>query len=146
MEPIYMEGEFEPMTPDITPRAVEITPHDIITTVIDIEADYLTKLAAEAHDVAVAHGFIVDPEKDFGDICALLHSEVSESYEAWRKRGFESWKEEGGKPEGVASEFADLFIRLLHYCHVLNINLETEYRLKMAYNRTRSHRHGDKKS
>lgn len=46
------------------------------------------------------------------------------------------------KPEGVPSEFADTFIRLLHYSHVHGIDLQAEVDAKMAYNTTRPWRHG----
>src|ERR1700675_128719 len=57
---------------------------------------------------------------------ALLHSEVSEALDAWRKWGLddatryvalgdngEDIPRVNPKPEGVGSEFADIFIRLL---------------------------------
>lgn len=50
------------------------------------------------------------------------------------------------KPLGVASEAADIFIRLLDFCETWNIDLEDEYEKKMAYNRTRAVRHGGKKA
>ena len=48
------------------------------------------------------------------------------------------------KPEGVGSEFADILIRLLSSCDQYGIDLEAEYERKVAYNRTRSYRHGGK--
>lgn len=52
---------------------------------------------------------------------ALLHEEVSEAGHAWREWGLEDTTKGAGsatgraqaKPEGVGSEFADIFIRLL---------------------------------
>lgn len=43
---------------------------------------------------------------------------------------------------GVASEFADVLIRLLDECYRHDVDLEAEYERKMAYNRTRAYRHG----
>lgn len=107
---------------------------------------YLADLAAEAYEVAVSKGWEEDAvTRTFGDECALLHTEVSEAFEAYRKRGFASWEGPGGKPEGVASEFADILIRLLHYSYAHGIDLQAEYDRKTAYNRTRAHRHGGKR-
>lgn len=48
------------------------------------------------------------------------------------------------KPEGVGSEAADLLIRLLNVVDVHEIDLPWEFERKLAYNRTRTHRHGGK--
>jgi NTP pyrophosphatase (non-canonical NTP hydrolase) len=74
---------------------------------------------------------------------ALLHSEVSEALESFRNHDPISWTA-AGKPQGVASEYADLLIRLLHYCEALCIDLELEVLRKLEYNRTRGYRHGGK--
>lgn len=81
----------------------------------------------------------------FGDYIALLHSEVSEMLEAFRTwklvDATEPWKE-NAKPEGIGSEAADVFIRLLDMCDVFGIDLYNEYTRKMKYNYTRPFRHG----
>lgn len=90
----------------------------------------------------------------FPEAMVMLHSEVSEALEAWRDRGLAAWfshktgadgQLEGPKPEGVGSEFADIFIRLLDDCDRFGVDLEAEYERKMAYNRTRPYRHGGKR-
>jgi hypothetical protein len=48
--------------------------------------------------------------------------------------------------QGVGSEFADVFIRLLDYCARFGVDLEAEYERKMAYNQTRPYRHGNRRS
>jgi len=58
----------------------------------------------------------------------------------------QQWRDAGmvPKPIGAASEAADVLIRLLDTCHRYGIDLGAEYEQKMAYNRTRPHRHGGK--
>lgn len=50
-----------------------------------------------------------------------------------------------GKPQGMASEMADILIRLLDSAYRYGVDLEAEYERKMAYNRTRPPRHGGKR-
>jgi NTP pyrophosphatase (non-canonical NTP hydrolase) len=83
----------------------------------------------------------------FSDMTALLHSEISEAYEEYRNtKPLIYYNENNPKPEGIAIEFADLAIRLFHYCEYLNIDLENAIDLKRAYNATRPYRHGNKQS
>lgn len=48
------------------------------------------------------------------------------------------------KPEGFASELADVLIRVFDLAGALGIDLEDAVQSKMAYNKTRPHRHGGK--
>lgn len=48
------------------------------------------------------------------------------------------------KMEGVPSEFADIFIRLLDDCDRFGIDLEAAFEEKMAHNNKRPFRHGGK--
>jgi NTP pyrophosphatase (non-canonical NTP hydrolase) len=110
-----------------------------------IQHKSIAQMADEVLDLCHAKGWY-DRPVSFGEAIALLHSEVSEALEAWRRWGTADATEVDGKPEGVGSEFADVFIRLLNYCSRFDVDLEAEYERKMAYNRTRPYRHGNRRS
>ena len=103
--------------------------------------DYLIK---SAHALAQEKGWY-NPPKTFGEEILLMHSELSEAVEEYRK-GHEitATRVENGKPEGIPIEFADLVIRLAQTCGRFGIDIETALYQKMEYNKGRSYRHGGK--
>lgn len=156
----------------------------------------IAELQAEVTEVNKANGWH-ETERTFGDEAALLHSEVSEMFEAYRTHGTEDFSglqftsepnygirsaesvraitrfnayRDGlafnsadepfsftrdellalaadgvSKPEGVGSEAADILIRLLDFVDRYDIDLLWEVERKLAFNRTRGHRHGGKR-
>lgn len=122
-------------------------------------ADLAERIAKVNHD----NGWF-DTDRPFGDDIALLHTEVSEAYEEYRKGhvpaeryySYGNWGTDdaptinlfdntlSGKPEGVPSELADVLIRVLDTAHRYGIDLDEVVEEKLAYNATRGYRHGGK--
>lgn len=108
--------------------------------------------ADDIHHWAVGKGWW-EEERNFGEMVALMHSELSEALEAWRdpEKGDEpSYLVPGPegvlKPEGWATELADCVIRIMDTCAAKGVSLETMIRAKMEYNDRRPYRHGGKRA
>ena len=102
----------------------------------------LNTLAKQIHDTAVAHGWWDNPPS-FGEVCALIHSEVSEALEEYRNDAQIAYIN-NGKPEGQAIELIDAVIRILDYLSTTGVDIDALMAQKMAYNTTRPYRHGGK--
>lgn len=102
----------------------------------------IKKLQLDCYSLAVSKGWnerqVLIPEQ-----VALICSEACEALEAWRNNEPISWTE-NTKPQGVASEYADIIIRVCHYASLLGIDLEYEIERKLEYNHSRPYRHGGK--
>lgn len=86
-----------------------------------------------------------DKTRSFGDLIALIHTEVSEAFEEFRNgHTVTDLYYVDGKPEGVPAELADIVIRIGDLCGWCGIDLEHALEVKMEYNKSRPYRHGDK--
>jgi NTP pyrophosphatase (non-canonical NTP hydrolase) len=93
-------------------------------------------------------GFYAEPAT-LGDRLMLMVSELAEVLEEYRNHHAPTEiyynPEKPDKPEGIPIELADTVIRIGDFCGFYGIDLEAAVDKKMAFNSTRSYRHGGKK-
>lgn len=109
----------------------------------------LKEFAKEVHENAVAHGWWDNGERNFGELIALCHSELSEAFEEYRNGHAPTLTYYTGKEnkmEGIPSELADVIIRILDMCEHYGIDIESALKEKHEFNKTRPYRHGGKRA
>lgn len=107
----------------------------------------LNELRDECHAIAKEKGWYDNGPRNFGEALMLIVTEAAEAMEQHREGWDDLWFAEGSmKPEGVPIELADILIRTFDLAGSLGIDLDTAVRLKIEYNKTRPHRHGNKRA
>ncbi len=92
----------------------------------------LKQLTALIMEQAKEKGFGTKPEEiNVGEKVALIHSEVSEAFEAYRHKNMD------GK-DGFKEELGDVIQRVLHLCGIFDIDIEAEILKKVASNKDRN--------
>jgi NTP pyrophosphatase (non-canonical NTP hydrolase) len=96
----------------------------------EMEAEGLNKMMMEVREMADAKGFSVREER-FWEMLALVHTEISEATDAYKK---------GEELEQVGEELIDAIIRILHLLSALGVDAEELYQKKMEKNWARPYR------
>lgn len=107
----------------------------------------IKKLAKECHKNAIEKGWWQGGinSASVGNQFANFHSEISEAWEEYRKgHNLNHIYYVMNKPEGIPIELADCIIRILDTCEAYGIDIVCALKLKMAYNKSRPYRHGNK--
>ena len=107
----------------------------------------LNELCKEAHKMSKSKGWYPKKGRNLAELIALVHSELSEALEEARNKRMKTWYNpinDSKKPEGFPIEIADTVIRIADLCGYLGIDLEQAIKIKLAYNKTRKHKHGGK--
>jgi NTP pyrophosphatase (non-canonical NTP hydrolase) len=91
----------------------------------------LTGLTELVMQQAKTKGFGVKPDEiDVAEKIALIHSEISEAYGAYRHKNID------GK-DGFKEELGDAVQRILHLCGVMGVDIEKAIMKKLEYNEDR---------
>lgn len=86
----------------------------------------------QVREMADAKGFSAQHERIW-EMLALIHSEVSEASDAYKK---------GLTLDEVGEELIDAVIRILHLLSALELDAEELFERKMEINRGRPHKYG----
>jgi len=112
----------------------ELSP-DLISAFIES----FTAVSQIVHANAVNKGFW-DEDRNFGEMMALVHSEVSEALEAHRNG--DGYDDKLPEMRGVTVELADVIIRIMDTAAADNMKLAEAILKKTQFNQGRERLHG----
>ncbi|OQB09995.1 MAG: hypothetical protein BWY21_00559 [Parcubacteria group bacterium ADurb.Bin216] len=92
----------------------------------------------EIHKLAMEKGWW-EKKREVPELLCLIHSEVSEALEGYRNHI------PPGDKGSLNEELADVVIRIWDMCAHLGIDIAHEVNKKHEFNKTRPHRHGNKR-
>lgn len=102
-------------------------------------------VSQRVYDNAKSKGWWEKGERNVGEVIALIHTELSEAFEVFRKH--EDWLSEVNPKTNLPhfwEEFADVIIRIMDYSSRYSINLGNIVVAKHNFNTQRQYRHGGK--
>lgn len=98
----------------------------------------INDLCSDAFEIAKQNGWH-DEKREFGTLIALMHSELSEALEAYRKDSEDvMWS-------NITEELADVCIRIFNACGEYNLDLATAIESKMEKNKARGYKYGGRR-
>lgn len=102
--------------------------------------------ANECYDIATSKGWH-ETERTVPEIAALLHSEVSELFEAYRNSTLHNSSDHIPEFTFEEEEYADIIVRVFDHAlesGVSALRLAQAFAAKVEFNRSRPYRHGGK--
>lgn len=124
------------------------TPEDVIKTLGggSVQDNFVIeweKKEREAYEIAADHGFH-HSKNNFGERVALIHSELSEALDYYRK-GEDIPSDHISEFTGVEEEFADVLIRIMDTAAEFGLDVGNAVIAKMKFNESRPFKNGGKK-
>lgn len=97
-------------------------------------------LQSDVHELARSKGWW-DSERSVGESIALMHSELSETLEVYRKNP-DAYDDKLPGHRAAAVELADVIIRIMDFAGRHGLDVAEAILAKHAFNATRPHKHG----